>query len=192
MTIRGMSLFNLLSPIHSSDADAQLSVNIKDTVLMQAACFDVDADADTGIEFISIPVSTSASTSALASYCELGLKLKTEVFEKFKLFKTIVTIECGMPIMKLKTGNGGEHISTNFQAYLISKGIEHQLTAPHSPQQNGVAKRINSTLMKSARAMLSHTNLPNKFLAEATATAAYLRNCIATSANEEHRTSFEN
>ena len=58
-----------LSPVHSIDADAQLSV--KNTALTQAASFDIDADADAGIEMSSIPASTSAS----ASYCELGFQL---------------------------------------------------------------------------------------------------------------------
>ena len=113
------------------------------------------------------------------------------MFEKFKLFEAMVTKECGEPIMKLRTDNGGEYMSKDFQAYLTSKGIEHQLTIPHSPQQNGVAERLNRTLMESARAMLSHSNLPNKFWAEAVATAAYLRNRTTTSANEEQLTPFE-
>ena len=119
------------------------------------------------------------------------IKHKTEVFEKFKLFEAMVTKECGEPIMKLRTDNGGEYMSKDFQAYLTSKGIEHQLTIPHSPQQNGVAERLNRTLMQSAKAMLSHSNLPNKFWAEAVATAAYLRNRTTTSANEEQLTPFE-
>ncbi len=82
-------------------------------------------------------------------------------------------------IMKLRTDNGGEYLSKEFQAYLASNGIEHQLTVPHSPQQNGVAERLNRTLVESARAMLSHSNLPNRFWAEAVSTAAYLRNRTA-------------
>ena len=104
---------------------------------------------------------------------------------------SMVTKECGEPIMKLRTDNGGEYMSKDFQAYLTLNGIEHQLTIPHSPQQNGVAERLNRTLMESARAMLSHANLPNKFWAEAVATAAYLRNRTTTSANEEQLTPFE-
>ena len=114
-----------------------------------------------------------------------------EVFEKFKLFDTMVTKECGEPIMKLRTDNAGEYMSTDFQAYLALKGIEHHPTIPYSPQQNGVAERVNRTLVESARAMLSHSNLPNKLWAEAIAMAAYLRNCSTTSANEEQRTLFE-
>ena len=119
------------------------------------------------------------------------IKHKAEVFGKFKLFEAMVTKECGESIMKLRTDNGGEYTSKDFQTYLASKGIEHQLTVPHSPQQNGVAERQNRTLMESARAMLSHSNLPNKFWAEAVATAAYLRNRTTTCANEQQLTPFE-
>ena len=119
------------------------------------------------------------------------IKNKMEVPEKFKLFEATVNKECGEPIMKLRTDNGGEYMSKEFQEYLAAKGIEHQLTVPYSPQQNGVAERLNCTLMESARAMLSHSNLPNKFWAEAVATAAYLRNRVTTSANEEQCTPFE-
>ena len=118
------------------------------------------------------------------------IKNKMEVPEKFKLFEATVNKKCGEPIMKLRTDNGGEYMSKEFQEYLAVKGIEHQLTVPYSPQQNRVAERLNRTLMESARAMLSHSNLPNKFWAEAVATAAYLRNRVTTSANEEQCTPF--
>ena len=85
----------------------------------------------------------------------------------------------------------GEYMSKDLQTYLTSKGIEHQLTVPHSPQQNGVAEQLNRALMESARAMLSHANLPKKLWAEAVTTAAYLRNRTTTSANEEQLTPFE-
>ncbi|MCG8622681.1 MAG: integrase core domain-containing protein, partial [Proteobacteria bacterium] len=89
-------------------------------------------------------------------------------------FEAMVTKECDEPIRKLRTDNRGEYMSKDLQIYLTLKGIEHQLTVPHSPQQNGVAERLNRTLMESARAMLSHANLLKKLWAEAVATAAYL------------------
>lgn len=119
------------------------------------------------------------------------IKNKSEAFEKFKLFEAMVSKECDDSIVKLRTDNGGEYLSKDFQAYLASKGIEHQLTIPHSPQQNGVAERLNRTLMESARAMLSHSKLPNKFWAEAVATAAYVRNRTTTTSNQDQLTPFE-
>ena len=50
---------------------------------------------------------------------------------------------------------------------LKDHGIYCQLTVPHNPAQNGVAERMNRTVMKSARAMMSHACLPPQFWAEA-------------------------
>ena len=50
--------------------------------------------------------------------------------------------------MLLRTDNGGEYMSTEFQK---SKGIQHELTIAYTPQQNGIAERMNRTLMESAR-----------------------------------------
>ena len=44
----------------------------------------------------------------------------------------------------------------NFEAYLKSKRIFHEMSIPHSPEQNGVAEHMNRTLMESACSMLSH------------------------------------
>ena len=48
-----------------------------------------------------------------------------------------------------------------FEAYLKSKQIHHELTVPHSPEQNGVAERMNCTLMETAQSMMAHDGLPD-------------------------------
>jgi hypothetical protein len=110
------------------------------------------------------------------------MKQKSETMDKFKEFQAVCTSECGERIGKLRTDNGGEYVSKEFEEYLKSQGIIHQTTVPHSPEQNGVAERKNRTLVESARSMLSHAGLPKKFWAEAVATAAYVGNRIPTSA----------
>ncbi len=51
-------------------------------------------------------------------------------------------------------------------------------TLQHTPQQNGVAERMNRTLKDLVRAMLVHNNVPDEFWAEALCTAAYIRNRV--------------
>ena len=46
----------------------------------------------------------------------------------------------------LRSDNGGEYDSKDFEGYLQSKGTRHELTIPYSPAQNGVAERINRTI----------------------------------------------
>ena len=105
---------------------------------------------------------------------------KSEVFSKFKEFELITTNACGCSIRNLRTDNSGEYLSKEFDTYLQSRGIRHELSAPYSPAQNGVAERFNRTLMESARTMMAQAGLSEHYWAEALATAAYLRNRVPT------------
>jgi hypothetical protein len=58
--------------------------------------------------------------------------------------------------------------------YLTKEGIEHQQTTRYTPEQNGVAERMNRTLGESTRAMLHTAKLPYKLWPEAWETARYL------------------
>ena len=82
----------------------------------------------------------------------------------------------------LRTNNGGEYTSNEFVSYLKKEGIRHEYTVPKTPQQNGVAERMNRTLVEAVRSMLSDAKLPKCFWAEALATAVYLRNRSPTNA----------
>ena len=74
------------------------------------------------------------------------LKHKSEVLKKYQEFESIVINENGERFAKLRTNNGGEYMSSEFQEYLISKGIQHELTIAYTPQQNGIAECMNRTL----------------------------------------------
>ncbi|KAG8488067.1 hypothetical protein CXB51_018276 [Gossypium anomalum] len=65
-----------------------------------------------------------------------------------------------------------------FSAFKLckSEGIVRHLTVRHTPQQNGVAERMNRTIMEKVRCMLSNANLPKSFWAEAASTACFLIN----------------
>ena len=63
----------------------------------------------------------------------------------------------------LRTDNGKEYVTNELKKYLRKKGIQHQLTVPYTPQQNGVAEKKNRILTESAKCMLLDANLPNRF-----------------------------
>ncbi|GMF35814.1 unnamed protein product [Phytophthora fragariaefolia] len=52
----------------------------------------------------------------------------------------------------------------------------HQRSVPYSPQQNGVAERMNRTIMEKARNMLYYKGVSTGWWAEAVSTAVYLIN----------------
>ena len=119
------------------------------------------------------------------------VNLRFEVPDKFKEFEARVFNDCKQHINTLRSDNGGEYLSTDFETYLKKKGIQHELSVPYSPQQNGVAERMNRTLVETARSMLAHAGLPDTYWAEAVETAAYIRNRVPTSAISGNKTPLE-
>eukprot|EP00253_Pinus_taeda_P013395 PITA_13395 len=80
------------------------------------------------------------------------LKKKSEVFDRFKEFKAQVENQTEKKIKVLRTDNGGELCSKEFEEFCKKCGIARQKTTPYTPQQNGVAERMNKTLMKGQEA----------------------------------------
>jgi transposase InsO family protein len=78
----------------------------------------------------------------------------------------------------LRTDRGGEFTSKEFSDYCTGDGIKWQLTAPYSPQQNGVVERRNGTVMATTRSLLKAKNLPSWFWGEAIITVVYLLNRV--------------
>ncbi|MCO5604181.1 hypothetical protein L7F22_058342 [Adiantum nelumboides] len=110
------------------------------------------------------------------------LKNKSEVFSYFKQFKAIVEKECGRFIKTLRSNQGGEFKSKEFEEFCWDQGIWRQYTCAYTPQQNGVAERKNRVIVEHARAMLSEGNLPKLYWAEAVNTSIHLMNMSPTEA----------
>lgn len=98
--------------------------------------------------------------------------------------------ESGCKIQTIRSDSGKEYTSNVFNKFYAEEGIQHQLTAPYSPQQNGVSERRNRFVLEMTRCMLYEKNLPKKFWAEAASTAVYLQNRLLTRAVKD-QTPFE-
>ncbi|KAH9733955.1 Integrase catalytic domain-containing protein [Citrus sinensis] len=61
-------------------------------------------------------------------------------------------------------------------------GIKRHFTVRHAPQQNGVAERMNRTLLEKVQCMLSNASLDKKFWAEAVSYASHLVNRLPSAA----------
>ena len=116
---------------------------------------------------------------------------KSESFGKFKEFKATAEKETGLNIKAIRADRGGEFMSEEFRSYLGEHGIKQESTAAYSPQQNGVAERLNRTLGEAARSMMIHAGLSNAYWAEAVSTATYLKNRIVTSALKNGITPYQ-
>ena len=75
----------------------------------------------------------------------------------------MVEREKGKPLKCLRSDNEGEYKSNEFKSYCSEKGIRHEKTIPGTSQQNGVAERMNCTIIKKIICMLRMANLPKSF-----------------------------
>lgn len=110
------------------------------------------------------------------------MQMKSETLERFKVFKQLQERQLGLPLKALRTDRGGEFLSREFIRYCETHGILHQLTAPYTPEHNGVAERKNRTVVEMARSMLHEMNLPLNLWVEATAAAVLILNRSPTKA----------
>ncbi len=76
----------------------------------------------------------------------------------------------------IRVDQGKEFLSDQLKDWCEERGIEIQLTAPYSPSQNGIAERMNRTLVELARAMRISADLPENLWESAFTHASYLRN----------------
>jgi len=104
------------------------------------------------------------------------LKHKSEAFSTFKEWTIMIENQTKKKVKKLHTDNGMEFYSDEFNAHCKSQGIVRHYTIPYTPQQNGVAGRMNRTIISRVRCMLSNAGLNRRFWAKAASTAFYLIN----------------
>ncbi|GAU39416.1 hypothetical protein TSUD_323640 [Trifolium subterraneum] len=89
---------------------------------------------------------------------------------------TLVEKEADCAVKCLRTDRGGEFTSSNFNEFCSEHGIQRQLTAAYTPQQNGVSERKNRTLLNMVRSMTTGKNVPKRFWPEAVVWATYVIN----------------
>ncbi|GJS25313.1 putative ribonuclease H-like domain-containing protein [Tanacetum coccineum] len=74
--------------------------------------------------------------------------------------------------------NGTEFKNKVMDDFCREKGIKREYSVARTPQQNGMAKRRNRTLIEAARTMLADSKLTIIFWAEAVSMACYVQNRV--------------
>ena len=120
-----------------------------------------------------------------------SIAAKSDVFQTFKRWKTMVENQFDVKLKVLQSDNGGEYVSDEMGNYLEDNGIVARPTTPHNPHQNGVAERLNRTLTELIRSMLHQKGLEKSFWAEALAVAVHVRNRVTTHSLKCSTTPYE-
>jgi hypothetical protein len=89
----------------------------------------------------------------------------------------------GHVVKRLQSDGGGEYaanenaqVLSDFQKICEANGIDHFLTAPHTPAQNGVSERLNRTLVEHAACIMHEAGLAREFWSLAVKHIVWVRN----------------
>ncbi|KAL6211081.1 hypothetical protein ACLB2K_016309 [Fragaria x ananassa] len=109
---------------------------------------------------------------------KMGYRLWNPITKKLFRSRDVMFHEdqTGQTFKCLCSDNGGEYTSNEFRGYCSKHGIRHIKTVPGPPQHNGIAERMNHTILVKVRSMLKTANLAKEFWAAAVTTACYLIN----------------
>nr|GEW15219.1 retrovirus-related Pol polyprotein from transposon TNT 1-94 [Tanacetum cinerariifolium] len=123
-----------------------------------------------GIFKISVSQSVSL-ISMLKTYCKSNnVEIKLKRKRHLDTFSSVRRPKNSGVIWKKKWSSNTSNVS------LSAVGITQQFSAARTPQQNGVVKRRNRTLVEATRTMLTFANLSSFLWAEAIAIACFTQN----------------
>jgi len=108
----------------------------------------------------------------------LFLAAKNDIFHAFKRLAKMVENEKSFKIVSIRSEHSGEFQNEKFEHFCEKHGINHNFSAPRTPQQNGVVERKNRSLEELARTMLNENSLPKYFWADVVNTACYVLNRV--------------
>nr|GEV79475.1 putative ribonuclease H-like domain-containing protein [Tanacetum cinerariifolium] len=106
------------------------------------------------------------------------LATKDETSPILKTFITGIENQLSLKVKIIRSDNGTEFKNHNLNQFCGIKGIKRELNVARTPQQNGIAKRKNKTLIEAARTMLADSLLPIPFWTEAVNNACYVKNKV--------------
>jgi transposase InsO family protein len=79
---------------------------------------------------------------------EFFLQDKSEAKGVIKIFIRRVQNEFELKVKNIRSDNGSKFRNTQVEEFLDEEGIKHELSAPHTPKQNGVVERKAQTLIE--------------------------------------------
>jgi hypothetical protein len=105
---------------------------------------------------------------------------KNQVQDALEAFVNTMETHFDRKVKAIQSDRGGEFWNKEMTDTARAKGSSTG-TNPYSSQENGVAERLNRTLMEKGRAMLQDAGLGTEYWGEAVLTASYVRNRTVSS-----------
>ncbi|GKD53765.1 putative ribonuclease H-like domain-containing protein, partial [Tanacetum coccineum] len=116
---------------------------------------------------------------------------KDETSKILKNFITSIENQLDHKVKIIRCDNRTEFKNKEMNQFCEKQDIKREFSVARTPQQNGVAKRKNRTLIEAARTMLADSILPTTFWAKVVNTACYVQNRKDTEEEKDLRDDLE-
>ncbi|CAI7849569.1 unnamed protein product, partial [Closterium sp. NIES-54] len=103
--------------------------------------------------------------------------------EVFRIWLAHAQRQSGKKLKIWQTDGAKEFRSRELEWLLVVKGIKHHISLPYAHQQQGVAARVNRTLMTKVSTLMNQSGLPKKYWSYAMNHAVRLHNLLSTTIN---------
>jgi hypothetical protein len=100
-------------------------------------------------------------------------------------FDKLVQTQWGFTVKAYRIDGGKEFGGRKLVKHLNAGGTLAETTTPYTPEQNGVAERINRVIFSRVCTVFEDTELPQELWPEVLEGAIHIMNCIATSSLEK-------
>jgi len=119
------------------------------------------------------------------------VKHKSQVIDCLTKYAALANLHFGRQLKTIRCDNGGEYTSKEVKQLTESWGTVMEYTTPYTPQANGMAERMNRTLLAKVRCTLHQGNLPNYLWGEVLLGMVHVVNVSTTGALVSGRTPYE-
>jgi transposase InsO family protein len=119
------------------------------------------------------------------------LRTKSEAIERIVEWTAMAERQLDAKLKVFRSDRGGEFINSELLSHFTDIGVVMELTCPGTPEQNGVAERMNRTLCDRARSMLFGCGLPPSFWSYAVSYTTWVTNRLPSSANLDGKSPHE-
>ena len=120
------------------------------------------------------------------------LNKKSEAADQIMKWNTYATTQTGKVLKRFHSDGGGEYTSNRLKSFFEKQGTIMTTTTQNTPQHNGIAERMNRTILEMARSMLHHGHMHLSYWMDAVKTAVYLINrCFIISFKGKEMTRYE-
>ncbi|GJX96868.1 ribonuclease H-like domain-containing protein [Tanacetum coccineum] len=137
------------------------------------------------------PTSYEGTGASLEDYQELSKGGNLLIWQEVKEVSVVkIENQLNQKVKIIRSDNGTEFKNRGMLEFCGEKGIKQEFSNARTPQQNGVAERMNRTLIEAARTMLADSLLPTTFWAEAVNTACYTFNRVRVT-KPQNKTPYE-